>query len=58
MAKQSAHIFSAEWRSWKRCRGVLCDRSMPAKLKAKVYETVVRPATVLYCMVQRPGQQR
>ena len=32
------------WRHWKKCSGVLCDRSMPVKLKGKVYNTVIRPA--------------
>ena len=35
---------SAAWRNWERCSGVLCDMSMPVKIKGKVYKTVARPA--------------
>ena len=53
MATEITQRVSAEWRNWKRCSGVLCDRKMPVKLKGNVYKTVVRPAR-LY----GPGQQR
>ena len=32
---------------WKMMFGVLCDKRMPIKLKAKCYKTIVRP-TMLY----------
>ena len=32
------------WRNWSKCSGVLCDRRMAAKLKGKVYKTVIKPA--------------
>ena len=43
MATEITQRVSAAWRNWKRCRGVLCNRRMPVKLKGKVYKTVVRP---------------
>ena len=44
MTTEISQRVSAAWGNWKRCRGVLCDRRMPVKLKGKVYKTVVRPA--------------
>ena len=38
---------SVSWRNRKKCSGVLCNRKMPAKLKRKIYKTVVR-AVMLY----------
>ena len=34
------------WRNWRRCRGILCDRRMPLKLKSRIQRQVVRPAMV------------
>ena len=37
----------AEWMSWRKVSGVLCDRKLSAKVKGKMYKSVVRP-TMLY----------
>ena len=39
----------AEWMSWRKVSGVLCDRKLSAKVKGKMYKSVVRP-TMLYGM--------
>ncbi|KAK3543285.1 hypothetical protein QTP70_014057, partial [Hemibagrus guttatus] len=37
----------AGWNGWRKVSGVLCDRKISARIKGKVYRTVVRPA-ILY----------
>ena len=34
----------AAWSSWRKLTGVLYDRMIPLRLKAKVYEAIIRPA--------------
>ncbi|KAL1257192.1 hypothetical protein QQF64_012737 [Cirrhinus molitorella] len=47
----------AGWNGWRKVSGVLCDRKIPARIKGKVYKTVVRPA-ILYGLETVPLRKR
>ena len=36
----------AEWNGSRKVSGLICDRRLPARVKGKVYSSVVRPAMV------------
>ena len=36
----------AGWNGWRRVSGIICNRRLPARVKGKVYSSVVRPTMV------------
>ncbi|KAK3537061.1 hypothetical protein QTP70_000280 [Hemibagrus guttatus] len=42
--KEAKKRVQAGWNGWRKVSGVLCDRKISARIKGKVYRTVVRPA--------------
>ncbi|KAK3568517.1 hypothetical protein QTP86_008630 [Hemibagrus guttatus] len=47
----------AVWNGWRKVSGVLCDQKISARIKGKVYRTVVRPA-MLYGLETVPLRKR
>ncbi|KAK3553970.1 hypothetical protein QTP70_017462, partial [Hemibagrus guttatus] len=43
-AKEVKKRVQTGWNGWRKVSGVLCDRKISARIKGKVYRTVVRPA--------------
>ena len=41
----------AGWNGWRRVSEVICDRRLPARVKGKVYSSVVRP-TIVYGLIR------
>ncbi|KAK3524727.1 hypothetical protein QTP86_001653, partial [Hemibagrus guttatus] len=44
IGKEVKKQVQAGWNGWRKVSGVLCDRKISARIKGKVYRTVVRPA--------------
>ena len=45
--KVKKRVLQAGWNGWRKVSGVICDRRLPARVKEKVYSSVVRP-TMMY----------
>ena len=43
LEKEIDHRIQAAWSNWRKTSGVICDRKISARIKGKVYKTVVRP---------------
>ena len=40
------------WNRWRKVSGVIYDRRLPARVKRKVYSTVMRPAMKVYVFLE------
>ena len=49
MATGITQTVRASWIDWKRCRGVVCDRRMPMKLKEFFLQNCCQPSSVACC---------
>ena len=47
--KEVVKRVQAGWRAWKKVTGIMCDRTVPDKIKGRLYKVMVRPA-MLYGM--------
>ncbi|MGL4877156.1 hypothetical protein, partial [Paraclostridium dentum] len=47
--KEVKRRVQAGWNGWRKVSGVLCDKRVSARMKGKVFKTVVRPA-MLYSL--------
>ena len=45
-AREVKRKVQAEWNGWRKVSGIICDRRLPARVKGKVYSSMVRPAIV------------
>ena len=41
--KDVSRTIKAGWRKWRQASNVLCDKTVPHKLKDKFYRTIIRP---------------
>ena len=42
--REVASRISADWNSWRKVSGILCDRKIPPKVKGKIHNTIVSSA--------------
>ena len=45
-AREVKKRVQAGWNGWRKVSGVICDRRLPARVKGKVYSSVVKPTMV------------
>ncbi|KAK3544182.1 hypothetical protein QTP86_006029 [Hemibagrus guttatus] len=57
-AKEVKKRVQAGWNGWRKVSGVLCDRKISARIKGKVYRTVVRPAMLYGLEIVSPRKRQ